>query len=140
MLIAKDAEKLQQMLISWIIDNATKFESRYGTELRAKPILIVSEKGHAEEDTSGWRICDETYLDRIRECLDAAIEKLRKVPYTRRVSIPIWRPKDHLCNTPPAITEISFLFVDNKLHVTAFLRSLDALNSVSYTHLTLPTN
>ena len=128
MLIAKDTEKLQQMLTSWIIDNATKIESRYGTELRAKPILIVSEKSDADEDTSGWRICDETYLDRILECIDDAIEKLSKVPYTRRVSIPIWRPKDHFCNTPPAITEISFLFVDNRLHATAFLRSLDAVN------------
>jgi len=128
MLIAKDVEKLQQMLISWIIDNGTIINSRYGMELRAKPIMIVSEKGDADEDTSGWRICDESYFDRIRECIDDAVEKLREVPYTRRVSIPIWRPKDHLCNTPPAITEISFLFVDNELHATAFLRSLDAVN------------
>ncbi|MBE8540281.1 thymidylate synthase [Geoglobus acetivorans] len=130
MLIAKDPEKLQKMLISKIINENWKFSSKYGTELRGRPQLVISENPASdfEPDSSGWKACGETYSERVEECISDAIEKLKKVPYTRRVSIPVWRPKDHLCDTPPAITEISLLYADDRLHATAFFRSLDAVN------------
>lgn len=130
MLIAKNPEKLRQMLISKIIDENRRFSSKYGTELRGKPQLVISEKplSDFEPDSSGWRLCGESYSERVKECMENAVEKLGQVPYTRRVSIPVWRPKDHLCDTPPAITEVSLLYADNKLHATAFVRSMDVVN------------
>jgi len=130
MIISKDPEKLQKSLASKILDENTRFKTRYGVELRGKPQLVVSEKLHSDfhPDSSGWRACNESYSERVDDGIKDAVEKLKKVPYTRRVSIPVWRPKDHLCNTPPAITEISLLFSNDKLHVTAFLRSMDVVN------------
>ena len=130
MLIAEDPEKLQKMLISKIMDENWKFRSKYGVELRGKPQLVISENPASdfEPDSSGWKACGESYSERVGECMESAVEKLKNVPYTRRVSIPVWRPKDHLCDTPPAITEISLLYADGKLHATAFVRSLDAVS------------
>ncbi len=130
MLIAKDPQSLQEMLISKIIDENVCVNSRFGKELRGEPELVVAEKIEYdfEPDTSGWKFCGEDYYKRIGESFENGIEKLKRVPYTRRVSIPLWRPKDHLCENPPAVTEISFLYSDNKLHATAFVRSLDAVN------------
>lgn len=130
MLIAKDSDMLQKMLISKVINENAKFKSQYGVELRTKPTLAVAEELNydIEPDTSGWNFCGENYYKRIEESLEIAVEKLKKSPFTRRVSIPVWRPKDHLCRTPPAITEISLLYVDGKLHLTAFIRSLDVIN------------
>ncbi|WP_456478808.1 thymidylate synthase [Geoglobus ahangari] len=130
MLIAKDPEKLQKMLISKILDENLRIRSKYGLELRGKPELVILEEPFSDfdPDPSGWRACGESYSHRVEECMESAVEKLKSVPYTRRVSIPIWRPKDHLCDTPPAITEISLLYADDKLHATAFVRSMDAVS------------
>ncbi len=129
MLIAKNPDRLQKMLISRILDNSARFKSRYGSELRSKPILAISEKIDVDSEYSHfWYACGESYEQRIGDLIDKAVRKLMLVPYTRRVSLPIWKPKDHLCRTPPAITEISLLLHDDKLHATAFIRSLDALN------------
>ncbi len=130
MLLAKNGEELQNMIVSKILDDHVALKSRFGGELRSKPILAIAEEPDYgfEPDTSGWKFCGDSYYSRLQESFDMAVEKLDKVRYTRRVSIPVWRPKDHMCKTSPALTEISFLFADDRLHVTAFIRSLDAVN------------
>ena len=130
MLVANNITSLHKMLVSKIMDNSIKVKSRFGVELRSSPELVVSEKIEYgfEPDSSGWTFCGESYYQRIQEAFEAGVEKMGKVPYSRRVSIPVWRPKDHLCENPPAITEISFLYADDTLHATAFVRSLDAIN------------
>jgi len=47
-------------------------------------------------------------MDRVDKLIDRATSKLEDSSITRRASISIWRPKDHLCKDSPAITKISF--------------------------------
>lgn len=136
MIISKDAEELQAKILGKIIDEGVECKSKYGDTLRCKPIFgVVKNPDYVHEleyDFSGYTICGEKYTDRVKESIDDAIKKLKSTPFTRRVSIPIWRAKDHLCNTPPAIMEISFIVYNNQLNATAFLRSLDALNYFTF--------
>lgn len=125
MIITKDCEDGKRAIVGEIIENGTVCRSRFGNYLGVGPrFLIVEETSEAEiaKDYFG-----EKYLSRFREVFDACVRKLRERKYTRRVSIPIWRPEDALSQNPPAITEISFLF-DEKLHLTSYIRSLDCLN------------
>ena len=131
MLIKKTPESLQRSLISKIVDEGRHIKSRYGDEMRINPTMIICKNPSYtdfERDFGGWKACGESYLERVENLIDVAVEKLKKTPYSRRVSIPIWKPEDHKCNTPPAITEVSFLYVDGYLHGTAYMRSLDAFN------------
>ena len=130
MLIARDPAELRDMLVSKILDRGIRVKSRFGVEIRLGPQLVVAEDAEHffEPDTSGWRFCGENYYDRIAGLMEEGGKKLKEVPYSRRVSIPIWKPRDHLCNNPPAITEVSFLYADDLLHATAFLRSMDVIN------------
>ncbi|NHW24230.1 MAG: thymidylate synthase [Archaeoglobales archaeon] len=125
MIISKECEEAKRAIVGKIIENGTLCRSRFGNYLGIDPsFLVVEEPSEAEvaKDYFG-----ERYLSRFREVLNAAVGKLSEKRYTRRVSIPIWRPEDALSQNPPAITEISFLF-DERLHLTAYVRSLDCLN------------
>lgn len=127
MIIAKDPIEAKRMIISKILEGF-KCNSRFGVDIRTEPSFIVVEKpdyiGNSELE---YDICGEMYLARFKPYAEKAVKKLLEKPYTRRISIPIWRPKDHLCHTPAAITEISYI-VDESLHLTAYLRSLECMN------------
>ncbi len=136
MIISRDAEELKAKILAKIIDEGFKCKSKYGDTIRCKPIFgIVKNPEYVHEleyDFSGYSICGEGYVERVEESINYAVKKLKKTPFTRRVSIPIWRAKDHLCKTPPAITEISFLIYDNRLNATALIRSLDVTNYFTF--------
>lgn len=124
MIKTKDVEECKKALISAVLSGYS-CSSRFGEYLFSDPKLLVIEKAEKlgyEED-----YFRNVYMRRLQEVFKKAAEKLKKTPYTRRVSIPIWRPEDHLAKNPPAITEISFLY-DEKLHLTAYIRSLDVFN------------
>lgn len=134
MLIETNPETLQKSLIGKILKEGVEIKSRFGEEVRIEPELVICEKPtymQSFDESFGWKACEDTYLDRVENLIETAAEKLRKTPYTRRVSLPVWRPEDHFCETPPTVTEISFLHYFNSLHATAYLRSLDALNYFS---------
>jgi thymidylate synthase len=135
MIISADPQDGRQALISKIIEKGKKIPSRFGTCFTTGPELLVIENSEyiSRIDAKAWDICGESYAERVEPLFRLAAEKLKEAPFTRRVSIPVWRPKDHLCHTPPAVTEISFLVVDDKLHVTAYVRSLDVLNYFMHT-------
>jgi thymidylate synthase len=135
MIISADPREGRQALISKIIDKGKKIPSRFGTCFTIEPELLVIENPEyiGRIDAKAWDICGESYADRVEPLFKAAAEKLKETPFTRRVSLPVWRPKDHLCHTPPAVTEMSFLVVDGKLHATAYVRSLDVLNYFKHT-------
>ena len=132
MILAKDWSGARERLVGKILESGDLYESRFGDTLRCEPSLVVVEKPsyffRLERDFSGWRFCGESYSSRIEPLLSKAANKLKSSSFTRRVSIPIWNPKDHFCDNPPAITEISILPIDGKIHATAFVRSLDAYN------------
>ncbi|AGK62088.1 hypothetical protein Asulf_02132 [Archaeoglobus sulfaticallidus PM70-1] len=131
MIVSRTWEQAKEMLLKKIVSEGKKYLSRFGDTLRCEPSLVVVEKPDyffdIEHDFSGWTFCGESYLSRVEKVLDICAEKIKSSPYTRRVSIPIWMPKDHHCRNPPAITEISLLPV-KELHATAYIRSLDAYN------------
>ncbi len=126
MILAGTPEEAKEMLIAKILAGQ-KCRSRFGDYRAAKPTLVVVEKPQSYGFEFDYDVCGEKYSERLSRCIEDAAEKLRKSPHTRRVSIPLWYPKDHLCRNPAAITEVSFLFLD-KLHLTAFVRSMECLN------------
>ncbi|HDM60315.1 MAG TPA: thymidylate synthase [Archaeoglobus veneficus] len=130
MIIAKSVEEARRRILGKILEEGDQIHSKYGKTLQCRPsLIVVREPEYVEEiELSCWQICGESYLDRVEKLIDIAAERLKAKPHTRRVSIPIWLPKDHLCDTPPAITEVSFLYFNGKLNLTAFIRSLDAYN------------
>ncbi len=136
MILTKDWSEARSQLLGKILNSGEVYKSRFGDTFRCEPSLIVVEKPSyffkLERDFSGWRFCGESYSSRVEPLLAKAANKLKSSPFTRRVSIPIWRPKDHFCDHPPAITEISLLPIDGKIHATAFIRSLDVYNFFMY--------
>lgn len=128
MILAKYAENAKEMLISKILDADNVCKSRFGSYLSAPPTLVVVENPETLGLEFDYDVCGERYSERLERCVELAAEKLISSPHSRRVSIPLWYPKDHLCTHPAAITEISFLVVHDSLHLTAYLRSLDSLN------------
>jgi thymidylate synthase len=136
MILAKEWGEARNELIGKILDAGGVYKSRFGDTLRCEPTLVVVEKPSyffkLERDFSGWRFGGESYSSRIEPMLFKAAKKLRTSPFTRRISFPVWNPKDHFCDHPPAITEISILPIDGKIHATAFVRSLDAYNFFMY--------
>ncbi|MET1123750.1 MAG: thymidylate synthase [Archaeoglobaceae archaeon] len=127
MILAKNWEDAKTSLLAKIIESGVNCKSRFGSCIVADPTLVVVERCEPLDLEFDYDVCGEKYSGRVAEVFDVAARKLKATPHTRRASIPIWRPKDHLCEHPPAVTEISFLF-DGKLHLTAYIRSLDALN------------
>lgn len=73
----------------------------------------------------------ETYLDRMRQPVDQiqrGIELLREAPYSRRFSINVARPWDTYSPTPPSLLEAYVQVIEDRVHITGFLRSVDAFN------------
>jgi thymidylate synthase len=133
MLIAEDFEEAQQQLYSKIRSEGIYSSSRYGDTKRVHNSFVVVKnpdfKDPLEPDSSGWKLGNrESYLSRIEGLLDIAARKLEEVEFTRRVSLPVWRPWDHSSSTPPAITEVSCLVVNHAINLTAFIRSFDVIN------------
>ncbi len=127
MILAKNCEEAKKRLLGKVI-NGIVCRSRYGDYISSKPAFVVVEKSTPAHFEFDYEVCGESYVSRFDEALNDAVRKLKNAPHTRRVSIPIWKPKDHRCRTPPAITEISYLLVDGELHLTAYLRSLECLH------------
>ena len=128
MILTKSADTAREMLISKILEENKLCRSRFGNYLSAPPTMVVVEKPESLGLEFDYDVCGERYSERFERCVETAAEKLISSPHSRRVSIPIWYPKDHLCRNPAAITEISFLVVQGSLHLTAYVRSLDCLN------------
>ncbi|MCS7144553.1 MAG: thymidylate synthase [Archaeoglobaceae archaeon] len=125
MILAKDFEEARRAIVGKIVENGFLCRSRFGNYLSVDPSFLVVENPTDAEIVKDY--FGEKYLDRFKEVSEVAVQKLKERKFTRRVSIPIWRPEETLSTNPPAITEISFLF-DEKLHLTAYIRSLDCLN------------
>ncbi|MCS7118513.1 MAG: thymidylate synthase [Archaeoglobaceae archaeon] len=125
MIFEKDFENAKAKILGKIIRNGELCKSRFGNSLNATPTFLVIEKPEFSQIVPDLFI--EKYCETLKKMLGIVVGKLRERPYTRRISIPLWTPKDHLSKNPVAITEISFLF-DGKLHLTAYIRSLECLN------------
>lgn len=125
MILAKDFDEAKAKVLGKILKDHLICRSRFGNAISAKPSFIVVEKPEKSAIIPDFYI--ERYQKAIKATRDVAISKLQKTPYTRRVSIPIWSPKEHYSNNSVALTEISFL-LDKELHLTAYHRSLDCLN------------
>jgi len=126
MIICKNCEEAKSKLIYKAL-NGFKCRSRFGIDVRAEPTFLVVKNLKEFEDLK-HDLYTKVYYSRFEEAIEDSVKKLKSKPYTRRVSIPIWKPEDHLSRNPPAITEISFLVVDGKLNLTAYIRSLDCFN------------
>ncbi|MEM4156126.1 MAG: thymidylate synthase [Archaeoglobaceae archaeon] len=125
MIIAKDWREAREAIIGKILDNGVLCRSRFGNYLSTGPSFLVVENPTDAEVPKDYFA--EKYLSRFHEVVEIAVQKLNEKRFTRRVSIPIWRPEEAFSPNPPAITELSFLF-DGKLHLTAYIRSLDCFN------------
>lgn len=134
MIIAGGKSDSKQKLLGKILEANDKASSRFGDIIKSKPAFVVIEDPGevGGVDQNFWNFCGETYITRIGDLIHVAAQRLNNSPFTRRVSIPVWKPEDHLCDNPPALTEISFLHLEGKLHATAYIRSLDALNYYNF--------
>ncbi len=130
MIIVNKADSAIRHLISKIAEEGVEVPSKYGNSIQSKPAFLVVKKPEYFNDMSDdfWYINGESYLDRVNRFLEVVALKIKASPYTRRMSIPIWYPKDHYSPTPPAITEVSFLYFNDKINLTAYLRSLNVLD------------
>lgn len=130
MIFASNTEEARKKLLGKISDEGERRESRFGHTLNSKPAFLVINNPQytGEVDEDFWNFCGESYANRIENAVELAAEKLGSSPFTRRVSIPIWRPWDHFCENPPSVTEVSFIQLENRLNATAYIRSLDAYN------------
>ncbi len=134
MIIARGKSDSKQKLVGKILEANGKSSSRFGNIIKSSPaFMVIEDPGEAGRvDHDFWNFCGETYVTRIGDLVSIAAERLKSSPFTRRISIPAWKPEDHLCDNPPALTEISFLQLEGKLHATAYIRSLDALNYYNF--------
>lgn len=73
-----------------------------------------------------YKLPDGTIVNQIEKI----IEKLRKVPYTRRAQAITWQPwKDLELEHPPCLQRIWFRIIDGKLVMHVHMRSNDALKA-----------
>jgi len=78
---------------------------------------------------------------RVVNQIDKAIEKLRKVPYTRRAQAITWQPwRDLETDHPPCLQRVWFRVVDGRLVMHVHMRSNDAfkaafMNMYAFTEL-----
>ncbi len=133
MIICNTFDDLKTMLFSKLKSEGITARSRFGETVRGSGYFaVVKNPGvhdSMEPDTSGWNLSGgDSYLTRVEPYLPAVARKISEVEFTRRMSIPIWRPHDHHSKTPPAITEISCMVIEKRIHLTAFIRSLDVVN------------
>jgi thymidylate synthase len=133
MIIADDFSEARKKLTGKILEENTSVQSRFGEIIKSKPAFIVIKKPEYVDniDNEFWSFCGDNYVTRIEDFLNVAASKLSESPFTRRVSLPLWMPADHLCENPPAITEISFIQLDGRVNATAYIRSLDTVNYFS---------
>ncbi|MEM2324652.1 MAG: thymidylate synthase [Archaeoglobaceae archaeon] len=125
MIIGKDFETVKAQINGKILENGFLCKSRFGNYLLTEPSLLIVENPEKSQLTSDIYL--EKYQKFFETAFDVAVKKLRERRYSRRVSIPLWSPEEHYSQNPVAITEISLLF-DEKIHLTAYIRSLDCLN------------
>lgn len=125
MILTKDFSEAKAEILGKILKESFVCKSRYGNALSSRPSLVVVENPESSELIPDFFI--EKYQKAVEKAKDAVVSKLKKFPFTRRLSIPLWSPEEHLSKNPAAITEISFL-LDEKLHLTAYFRSLECLN------------
>ncbi|MFO7967884.1 MAG: thymidylate synthase [Archaeoglobaceae archaeon] len=130
MIVSQGRSDSKQKLVGKILEANDKASSRFGNIIKSRTAFIVVEEPDevVGVEYNFWNFCGETYITRIKDLIGIAAERLERSPFTRRVSIPVWKSEDHLCGNPPALTEVSFLQMEGNLHVTAYIRSLDALN------------
>lgn len=116
-------------------------DSARGKTIFLPNILLVVEhpfsrfKSGLEDPGEIWKIENEdgtvdTYADRINrfDQLRAGCRLIRETPYSRRFSICILHPADIRSKTPPSLLEIYVQVIQGKVHLTAFLRSVDVFN------------
>lgn len=133
MIIAKDNEEAKNKLVGKIFEENREVKSRYGKTIKSNPtFFVIKNPEYQGLDLDFWNFCNETYMDRVDKLINKVTDKLNDSPITRRVSIPIWRPKDHLCKDSPTITEISFLQLDGRLNITGYMRSLNVIDFFNY--------
>jgi thymidylate synthase len=125
MIVGKDFESAKKRAIYKVIEEGVPCSSRFGKSINRDPILLIVERPEPEQIIPDS--FSERYFERVKRVMEIVVKKLKERKYTRRMSIPIWRPEEHYAENPVAITEISLLF-DEKLHLTAYFRSLDLLN------------
>ncbi len=133
MIIERNAINALRRLIAKTIEGKA-IMTRFGFALQSSPaFVVVKEPESVEADVENFWLMDsdrgfEGYLDRTEKLLEVVATKMKASPFTRRMSIPIWLPEDHHSRYPPAITEVSFLYFNNRLNLTAYIRSLDVVN------------
>uniref|UniRef100_A0A7J2TLI6 Thymidylate synthase n=1 Tax=Archaeoglobus fulgidus TaxID=2234 RepID=A0A7J2TLI6_ARCFL len=125
MILEKDFEDAKKKVIGKVIESGEICGSRFGKSINSEPTFLIVEKSEPGQIIPDF--FSDKYFERVSRVIETVVKKLKEKPYTRRMSIPIWRPEEHYSSNPVAITEISFLF-DEKLHLTAYFRSLDCLN------------
>ncbi|HID42783.1 MAG TPA: thymidylate synthase [Archaeoglobaceae archaeon] len=130
MILSGSVEEARERLNGKILEEGKKTESRFGDIIKSRPAFAVIKNLEytGDIDHDFWNFCGDNYFNRVENLLETAAEKLKASPFTRRISIPIWRPDDHFCRNPPAITEVSFIQLNNRLNSTAYFRSLDVFN------------
>ncbi len=142
MIVEAKADAAMQRLLAKVVEEGNPMISRYGMTLRSPPaLLVVKNPEYFDSDIeSFWyidrgRACTrsskdkkedfENYLERAGNLLEAIASKLKSSPFTRRMSLPLWYPEDHFSAYPPAITEVSFLHFNDRVNLTAYIRSLN---------------
>jgi thymidylate synthase len=88
---------------------------------------LVDKVGYTyHERLFSYKLPDGTVVNQIEK----AVEKLRKVPYTRRAQAITWQPwKDLETEHPPCLQRIWFRVVNGKLVMHVHMRSNDALKA-----------
>jgi thymidylate synthase len=88
---------------------------------------LVDKVGYTyHERLFSYKLPDGTTVNQIEK----AVEKLRKVPYTRRAQAITWQPwKDLETEHPPCLQRIWFRVVNGKLVMHVHMRSNDALKA-----------
>ncbi len=134
MILEDSPEEALRRLAAKIVEEGKPVMSRYGTAIHASPSLLIVRKPEyfGSDVEEFWHTEGESYVDRTEELLNAVAAKLKASPFTRRMSVPLWLPRDHLSKTPPAVTEVSFLYFNRKLNATAYVRSLDIADYFSH--------
>ncbi len=130
MILESSATRAFSRFVASVLERGKPVMSRYGSAVHAPPSFIVVKNPEyfGRDVEEFWHVEGESYVDRAEELLEAIATKLKLSPFTRRMSLPLWLPKDHLSDTPPAVTEVSFLYFNDRLNATAYIRSLDVAN------------
>ncbi|MEM4887829.1 MAG: thymidylate synthase [Thermosphaera sp.] len=106
--------------------------------IKGKHDHLIEKVGYTyHERLFNYKLPDNTIVDQIGKVL----EKLRKVPYTRRAQAVTWQPwKDLETEHPPCLQRIWFRVIEGKLIMHVHMRSNDAfkaayMNMYAFTEL-----